>query len=213
MKSWIIQHSAHAPASQILFVAFHESVWPPRNWHQRRPTANCAQNLPKDDQLTISIAKIAINHTHSHTVETVPASRPHKHPSAGTTVLKLKPELLVCLHPLDDPIQNSGKHSIQNDWLKQINEQISDKEPTHMFRGTHGNHQNFIARPGNADIDSTGCQDELLPQTLNQLVTSAQLEYISEGRNLGEHRKLRVSVSRSIRNQVLTVHVFSVPNN
>ena len=61
-----------------------------------------------------------------------------------------------------------------------------------MFRGTHGTNQNFIARPGNGDIDSTGCQDETLPQTLNQLVTSAQLEYIDEGRNLGEHRKLRV---------------------
>ena len=31
-----------------------------------------------------------------------------------------------------------------------------------MFRGTHGTNQNFIARPGNADIHSTGCQDEPL---------------------------------------------------
>ena len=52
-----------------------------------------------------------------------------------------------------------------------------------MFRGTHGTNQNFIARPVNADIDSTGCQDESLPQALNHLVTSAQLEYINEGRN------------------------------
>ena len=71
-----------------------------------------------------------------------------------------------------------------------------------MFRGTHGTNQNFIPRPGDADIDSTGCQDEPPPQTLNQLVTSAPLEYIDEGRNLGEHRKLRVSVSGTIRNQV-----------
>ena len=82
-----------------------------------------------------------------------------------------------------------------------------------MFRGTHGTNQNFIARPGNADIDSTGCEDEPFPQTLNQLVTSAQLEYIDEGRNIGEHKKLRVSVSGSIRNQVLMVRALSVPNN
>ena len=47
-----------------------------------------------------------------------------------------------------------------------MNEQTRDKGHTHMFRGTHGTNQNFIARPGNADIDSTGCQDEPLPQTL-----------------------------------------------
>ena len=82
-----------------------------------------------------------------------------------------------------------------------------------MFRGTQGTNQNFIARPGNADIDSTGCHDELSPQMLNQLVTSAQLKYIDEGRNLGEHRKLRVSVSGSIRNQIFAERVFSVPNN
>ena len=81
-----------------------------------------------------------------------------------------------------------------------------------MFRGTHGTNQNFIARPSNADIDSTGCQDEPLPQTFNQLVTPAQLQYIDEGRNLGKHRKLRVSVSGIIRNQVLAERVFSVPN-
>ena len=44
-----------------------------------------------------------------------------------------------------------------------------------MFRGTHGTYQNFIGRPGNADVDSTGCQGETLPQTFNQLVTSAHL--------------------------------------
>ena len=82
-----------------------------------------------------------------------------------------------------------------------------------MLRGTHGTNQSFIARPGNAGIDSTGCQDKPLPQTLNQLVTSAQLEYIEEGRSLGEHRKLRVSVSGSIRNQNFSERVFSVPNN
>ena len=94
-----------------------------------------------------------------------------------------------------------------------MNEQIRDKEHTHLFRGAHGTNQHFIARPGNADIDSIGCQDEPLAQTLNQLVTSAQLKYIDEGRNLGEHRKLRVSVSGSIRNQILAERVFSVPNN
>ena len=94
-----------------------------------------------------------------------------------------------------------------------MNEQIRDKGHTHIFRGTHGTNQSFIARPGNADIDSTGCQDEPLPQTLNQLVTSAQLKYIDKGQNLGEHRKLRVSVSGSIWNQIFAERVFSVPNN
>ena len=48
-----------------------------------------------------------------------------------------------------------------------MNEQIRDKGHTHMFRGTHGTNQNIIARPGNADTDSTGFQDKPLPQTLN----------------------------------------------
>ena len=184
-----------------------------KNWHQRCPTANRTQNLPKDYQLAASIALIAINHPHSHTVETVPPPRPHEHPSTGTTFLKLKPKLLVRLHPLDEPIQNRRKHSIQNDWLKEMNEQTCYKEPTHTFRRTYGTNQNFIARPGNADIDSTGQQNDPFPQTLNQLVTSAQLEYIDEGRNLGEHRKLRVSVSGSIRSQIFAERLFSVPNN
>ena len=59
-----------------------------------------------------------------------------------------------------------------------MNEQIRDKEPTHMFRRTYGTNQNFIARPGNADVNSAGRRDKPLPQTFNQLVTPAQLEYI-----------------------------------
>ena len=82
-----------------------------------------------------------------------------------------------------------------------------------MFRGTYGTNQNFIAQPSNADIDLTGCQYEPLPQTLNRLVNSAQLEYIDEGRNLGEHRKLKVNNSGSIRNKIFAERVFSVPNN
>ena len=213
IKSRIIQHFAHTPASQILLVALNKGVWPSRNCHQGCSTANRTQNLPKDDQFAASIAMIAINHSHSHTVKTVPPPSPHEHPSTGTTVLKFKSKLLVCPHPLDDPNQNSWEHSIQNDWLKQMHEQICDKENTHMFRGTHGTNQNFIAWPGNTDVDSTGRQHEPLPQTLNQLVTSAQLKYINKGRNLGQHRKLRVSVSGRIWDQVLTVRVFSVPNN
>ena len=61
-----------------------------------------------------------------------------------------------------------------------MHEQVCDKENTHLFRGTHGTNQNFIPRPGKANVDSTGCQDGPLPQTLNQLVTSAQLGYINE---------------------------------
>ena len=213
IKSRVIEHSAHTPASQILLVVLKKSVWTPRNWHQRCPTNNLTQNLTKDDQFAAGIAMIAIDHPHSHTVETVPPPRPHKHASAGTTVLKFQLKLLVRLHPLDNPSQNPWEHSIQNDWLKQINEQRCNKKPTHMLRGTQRINPNFIARPGNSNIDSTGCQDKPLPQTLNQLVTSAQLEYIEQGRNLGEHKKLKVSVSGSIRNQIFSERVFSVPNN
>ena len=46
-----------------------------------------------------------------------------------------------------------------------------------MFRRTYGTNQNFQARPGNADINSAGRQDKPVSQTLNQLVTPAQLEY------------------------------------
>ena len=59
-----------------------------------------------------------------------------------------------------------------------MNEQTSDKEPTYMFRRTYGTNQKLIAEPRNADINSAGRQDKLLPQTFNQLVTPAQLEYI-----------------------------------
>ena len=82
-----------------------------------------------------------------------------------------------------------------------------------MFRWTYVTNQNFLARPANADINSADRQDKPLPQTFNQLVTPAQLEYIDQGRNLGGQRKLRVNTSGSIRNQVLTERVFSVPNN
>ena len=109
-----------------------------RNWHQRCPTADRTQNLPRDDQFAAGIAMIAINHAHSHTVTTLPPPRPHEHPSTGTTFLKLKPKLLMRLHPLNDPIKNPWKHSIQKDWLKQMNEQTCDKEPTHTFRRTYG---------------------------------------------------------------------------
>ena len=59
-----------------------------------------------------------------------------------------------------------------------MNEQTCDKEPTHMIRRTYGTNQNFIARPGNADNNSAGRQNKPLPQTFNQLVTTAHLEYI-----------------------------------
>ena len=94
-----------------------------------------------------------------------------------------------------------------------MNDQKCDKESTEMFRRTYWTNQNFIARPGNADIYSAGPQDKPLPQTFNQFVTHAQLEYIDEGRNLGEHRKLRASDTGSIRNQVFSEWLFSVANN
>ena len=81
IKSRIIQHSAHTPASQILLVALNKGVWPSWNCHQGCSTANRTQNLPKDDQFAASIAMIAINHPHSHTEKTVPPPRPHEHPS------------------------------------------------------------------------------------------------------------------------------------
>ena len=92
-----------------------------------------------------------------------------------------------------------------------MNEQTCDKEPTQMFRRAYGANQNFIARSDDADIHSAGRQDKPLPQTFNQLVTPAQLECIDQGRNLGEHRKLRVRFSGSFQNQVFSDRVFSVP--
>ena len=66
-----------------------------------------------------------------------------------------------------------------------------------MLRRTNGTNQNFIAPPSNADLYSAGRQDKPLPQTFKQFVTPAQLENIDEERNLGEHNKLRVSVSEA----------------
>ena len=62
IKSRVIEHSAHTPASQILLVAFNKGVSPPRNCHQRCLTTNRTQNLPKDDQFAAGIAMIAIDH-------------------------------------------------------------------------------------------------------------------------------------------------------
>ena len=172
----------------------------PRNWHQRCPTANGTQNLPKDDQFPTSIAIVTINHTHSRTVEIVLSARPQKHTSVRTAFFQLKAELLVCLHPLNDSIQNACKHYIENEWLKQINNQRCDKKSTQMLRRKNGTNQNFIARPGNVQVYSSGRQGKSLPQTFNQFIAPTQLEHIDEGRYFGEHRKLRVSVSGSTRN-------------
>ena len=126
---------------------------------------------PKDDQLAISIAIITIDHAQSHTLEIVLAPRHRKHPIVRTAFFELKAELFVRLHPLNDAIQNAWKHSIENDWLKQMNDQTCHKEPTQMFRRTYGTNQNFNAWPDNTDVYSAGRQDELsLPETFNQLV-------------------------------------------
>ena len=73
--------------------------------------------------------------------------------------------------------------------------------------------RNFIARPGNTDIYSAGRQDKLLTQTFNQFVAPTQLQHIDGGRNLIEHKELRISVSGSIRSQVFSKRVLSLPNN
>ena len=82
-----------------------------------------------------------------------------------------------------------------------------------MFGRKYGTNQNFIARPSNAYIYSAGRQDKSLPQTFNQFIAPTQLEHIDGGRNFGEQRKLRVSVSGSIRNRIFSERVLFVPNN
>ena len=213
IKSRVIEHSAHTPASQILLVTLNKSVWTPRKWHQRCPTTNRTPNLPTDDQFAASIAMIVIDHPHSHTVETVPPPRPHTHTQVREPRSSNSSPTAFVPSPTQRPDPKFGK-TFHSEWLTETKKWAKcDKEPTHMFRGTHGTNQNFIPWPRNTDVDSTGCQHEPLPQTLNQLLTSAQLKYLIEGRNLGQHRKLRVSVSGSIRNQIFSERVFSVPNN
>ena len=69
-----------------------------------------------------------------------------------------------------------------------------------MFRRKHGTNQYFIARPGNTHIDPAGRQHKSISKTFNQLIAPTQLEHMNEGRNFGDHRKLRASVSGCIRN-------------
>ena len=164
--------------------------------------------MAKDDQLPISIAIVTIYHAHSRTVEIVLAPRPQEHTSVRTIFFQLNAELFVRLHPLSDSIQNAWKHSFENDRLKQMNDQTCDKVSTQKFRRTYGTTQNFIARPGNADIHPVSRQDKWLPQTFNQFVTPTQLEHINEGRNFGEHKKLRDCVSGSIGNQVFSERIL-----
>ena len=95
----------------------------------------------------------------------------------------------------------------------QIINQRRDKEFNQLFRREYGTNQNFIARPCNTHIDSAGHQNKPLPQTFNQVIAPTQLEHIDERRNFGQHRKLGVSVSGSIRNQNFSERALSVPNN
>ena len=69
-----------------------------------------------------------------------------------------------------------------------------------MFLRKYGTNQNLIARLGNADIYPAGRQEKWVPQIFNHFVDPTHLDHIDEGRNFGKHRKLRVSVSGSIRN-------------
>ena len=82
-----------------------------------------------------------------------------------------------------------------------------------MSRRNYGTNQNVIAQPGIAHIYTTGRQNKLFPQMFNQFVTPTQLEHIGEGHNFCEHRKLRISVSGSIRNKVFPERLLSVPDN
>ena len=89
------------------------------------------------------------------------------------------------LHSLSNWNKNWWKHSIEIDWLKQINYQKCDKESTQMFRRKYGTNQNFIARTGNADIYPAGRQDKSFPRTVDQFLAPTQLEHIDDGRNFG----------------------------
>ena len=71
-----------------------------------------------------------------------------------------------------------------------------------MLRKRYGTKQNFIARPGNGDIYSAGCQDTPLSDTFDQFVAPTQMEHINE-----------IDVFGSIQNQVFSKRVLSVPNN
>ena len=83
-----------------------------------------------------------------------------------------------------------------------------------MFWKKYGFNQNFIEGIlVNGDIYSAGRQDRPLPKTFDYFVDTTQLEHINERRNFRWQRLLRVSVSGSIRNQVFSKRVISVPNN
>ena len=89
------------------------------------------------------------------------------------------------LHSLSNLNQITWKLSIENDWLKQMNDQKCDKESTQMFRRKYGTNQNYILRPGNEDIYAAGRQDKSLTKTINQFVAPTQLEHLNETRNIG----------------------------
>ena len=107
----------------IFFVAPDKGVWPPKNYYQRCSAANGTNNLPKDNQLANCIAKVAVDHAHSFTLKVFLAPRPQKHPCVRPAFFKLKANLLMCFHPVRGTSQNTRKHSIDNDWLKQMKDQ------------------------------------------------------------------------------------------
>ena len=129
---WIVQQSAHVSVPQILFVAFHKGVWPPRNGHQRCSTANCTQQLPKDDQLAASIAMMAINHPLLSHGRNCPSATSSQTPKCGNHVPRTQSRT-ACLPSPTRRLNPECVETFHSIWLTKTNEW------TNMWQGAYTN--------------------------------------------------------------------------
>ena len=82
-----------------------------------------------------------------------------------------------------------------------------------MFRPTYKTKQNFIARPGNANILFGWPSRQTAPTDVQSTRNSRPAGAHRLGTKPRRAQDLRVSACGSIRNQVFSERAFSVPNN
>ena len=86
---------------------------------QVSPAAHCAQNLPRNCQLTVCITILSVNYGYCYSHELTSLPRPDENPSCRAVSRKLHTKLPVCPNPVNNTCQNPRQHPVQQNGLKQ----------------------------------------------------------------------------------------------
>ena len=93
----------------------------PRNWHQRCPTTNRTQNLPKDDQFAAGIAMIAIDHPQRQPHgRNCPAATSSQTPKCGNHGPQFPAQTACASSPTRQP-EPKSLETFHSKWLTETN--------------------------------------------------------------------------------------------